>query len=170
MAPPRSVRSTALPASILVMADTAPPTFEVEMSTNSVAVFFYGLFMDEALLASKGVHPIRVANGYVDGLRLRICSRATLVSEEGSRAYGVLMEVRSEDVGTLYADESVADYVPEPVAVVLADGSKETATCYNLPLNKLQGTNPQYAAALHELAEKLHFPNDYLEQIRRQTD
>ena len=26
------------------------------MSTNEITVFFYGLFMDESLLASKGVH------------------------------------------------------------------------------------------------------------------
>jgi len=27
------------------------------MMTDQIIVFFYGLFMDESLLASKGVHP-----------------------------------------------------------------------------------------------------------------
>ena len=37
------------------------------MTQNRVAVFFYGLFMDESLLASKGIIPSGTAAGYVDG-------------------------------------------------------------------------------------------------------
>ncbi|NNF04540.1 MAG: gamma-glutamylcyclotransferase [Rhodothermales bacterium] len=138
------------------------------MNTGQVSVFFYGLFMDESLLASKGVRPSRAVNGYVDGYGLRIGSRASLVPEEGSRAYGVLMTLRAEDVRALYADESVADYVAGPVSVVLRDDTLEAAVCYTLPESMLSGTNAAYAASLLELAEKLGFPADYLQQIRRQ--
>jgi len=37
-----------------------------------VRVFFYGLFMDESLLATKGIEPSKVNLGFVDGFGLRI--------------------------------------------------------------------------------------------------
>ena len=138
------------------------------MEAEEVAIFFYGLFMDESLLASKGVHPSRAAVGYLEGYALRIGSRATLLPDETSRAYGVLMTIRPRDVDVLYSDPSVADYVPEPVFVMLPDGTVESAVCYNLPESKLEGTNPQYAKSLLALATKLGFPGSYLDQIRTQ--
>lgn len=139
------------------------------MNTEQVAVFFYGLFMDESLLASKGISPSRATVGHVDGYGLRIGSRATLVPDESNRAYGVLMTMRVEDVRALYSEESVADYVAESVSVVLPDGTLEAAVCYNLPESKLKGTNSQYANSLLTLAGKLGLPSDYLQQIRKQV-
>lgn len=139
------------------------------MSNDQVAVFFYGLFMDESLLASKGINPSRASVGHVDGYALRIGSRATLLPDENNRAHGVLMTIRSEDANALYSDENVADYVAEPVWVVLSDGTRESAVCYNLPKSKLQGTNTEYAKSLLALAQKLKLPNDYLEQIENQA-
>jgi hypothetical protein len=138
------------------------------MNENNVAVFFYGLFMDESLLASRGVAPSRSAVGYVDGYRLSIGKRATLVPERGARAYGVLMTIGREDTTTLYSEQTVADYVPETVSVTLPGGVVEAATCYNLPPGKLAGANAAYAEALLQLAERLGFPDEYLETIRRE--
>ncbi|MCG8435159.1 MAG: gamma-glutamylcyclotransferase [Gammaproteobacteria bacterium] len=139
------------------------------MSAEDVAVFFYGLFMDASLLASKGINPSGATVGYVDGYGLRIGRRATLVPDEADRAYGVLMTIRAEDLSALYSEESVADYVPESVSVVLPDGRLEPAVCYNLPENKLEGTNPQYANSLLALAGKLGLPDTYLRQIKKQV-
>lgn len=139
------------------------------MSSEQKSVFFYGLFMDEALLASKGIHPSRTIVGHVEDYALRIGARATLVPEGGSRAYGVLMTVAAEGLRTLYADDSVADYVSETVSVLLSDGTQEPAVCYNLPESKLAGTNPEYASALLALAGKLGLPGDYLQHIRNQA-
>ena len=139
------------------------------MGTNPIAVFFYGLFMDQSLLASKGISPASAIVGYVDGYGLRIGRRATLVPDEGNRAYGVLMTIPAEDVKALYSEESVADYVPESVAVQLPDGTLESAFCYNLPESKLEGANPEYANALLSVAGRLGFPGPYLQQIRDQA-
>jgi len=136
------------------------------MSQNNVAVFFYGLFMDESLLASKGIVPTAAAVGYVDGYRLRIGRRATLVPEIGSRAHGVLMTIARDEAADLYSGETVADYVPESVSVTLPNGISESAICYNLPKSKLEGANAAYADSLLALATKLGFPKDYLDQIR----
>jgi hypothetical protein len=139
------------------------------MSSEEVTVFFYGLFMDESLLASKGVRTSKSTVGCVDGYGLRIARRATLVPDPANRAYGVLMTLRAADVRTLYSDESVADYVSESVSVVLADGTVESAVCYNLPEHELLGANPEYANSLLKLAAKLGLPEDYLQQIREQA-
>ena len=138
------------------------------MKSEELAVFFYGLFMDESLLASKGIKPSKAAVGYVDGYGLRIGKRATLVPDETSRAYGVLMTIRAEALRALYLEESVADYVSEPVSVTISDGTVESAVCYNLPEGKLEGTNSAYANSLLGLARKLGLPSDYLERIRAQ--
>jgi hypothetical protein len=139
------------------------------MKAERVAVFFYGLFMDEAVLAAKGISPSRATVGYVDGYGLRIGKRATLVPDEANRAYGVLMTIRAADAKALYSEESVADYIPESVSVTLPDGTLETAVCYNLPESKLEGTNAQYANSLLILAGKLGLPSAYLREIREQA-
>lgn len=135
------------------------------MNTNQITVFFYGLFMDKELLASKGIEPTESAIGYVDGYALHIGERATLLPEENGRAYGVLMTISSEDAKALYSEPSVADYVPETVVVTLMDNTEVSAACYNLPTDKLVGTNPQYALALLGLATKLGLPDSYLRHI-----
>lgn len=139
------------------------------MGEQTVAVFFYGLFMDKSLLVSKGICPLSAAIGHVEGYGIRIGSRATLVREHGNRAYGVLMTMEAKDVEALYSDESVADYIAESVSVVLPDGSLAAAICYNLPEHKLEGTNPEYALSLISLAGELGLPDDYVEQIRAQA-
>lgn len=138
------------------------------MTSDSVAVFFYGLFMDESLLAARGIRPSSARVGYVDGHVLRIGRRATLVPDEQGRAWGVLMTLRAEEVAALYAEESVADYSPVSVSVALPAGTQAAAVCYMLPADRLAGSNPQYARSLLALARKLGLPADYLQQIRRQ--
>jgi len=128
-------------------------------------VFFYGLFMDESLLASKGVRPTESTIGYIDGFGLHIGKRATLLPEENSRAFGVMMKISSDDVAALYSEQSVADYVAEPVVVTLPGDIQVSAVCYNLPAAKLVGTNPEYAAALLALATRLGLPESYLRHI-----
>jgi AIG2-like family len=130
-----------------------------------VKVFFYGLFMDENLLAAKGVVPSEVNLGFVDGYRLRIGERATLVRRPESRAYGAMMEISPREVTELYAEESVADYLPETVIVELMDGTQVEATCYNLPYEKVTGANRAYAESLLDVATRLDFPDSYLDQI-----
>jgi hypothetical protein len=128
-------------------------------------VFFYGLFMDEALLAAKGIYPSKAEVGYVDGFALRIGERATLIRFAGGRSYGVMMNISSDEAKELYAENSVADYEPESVTVELLNGGIVEACCYNLPVDKVTGTNEVYAQALLELANRLGLPESYLVEI-----
>lgn len=136
------------------------------MPDSVIQVFFYGLFMDTSLLASRGVKPRRSEPGHVEGYRLHIGERATLLPSKGDRSYGVLMEITPNEAGALYSDESVRDYVAEPVVVHLRDGRKANAACYNLPASKLSGENRRYAADLLVLATRLGMPESYIARIR----
>ena len=130
-------------------------------------VFFYGLFMDERLLATRGIEPSEVNLGFVDGYGLRIGERATLVRHPERRAYGAMMDITPGEATELYTQESVADYLPEPVIVELMDGTRVEATCYTLPNDKVTGVNREYAESLLQVATRLDFPDAYLEQIRQ---
>ena len=136
------------------------------MGAEKIAVFFYGLFMDESLLAAQGIRPSDPEIGHVDGFRLRIGQRASLLPEPSARAYGMLMSLAPADLASLYSGHGLADYVAEPVTVTVADGRQVRAACYNLPAARLAGTNPDYAAALLALASRLGLPDSYLRQIR----
>lgn len=130
-------------------------------------VFFYGLFMDETILTEKGISPGNIQIGYVDGFILRIGERATLLPSKDSRSYGVVMDISIDEANDLYADDSVADYIPESVTVELLDGGQTIATCYNLPADKVAGTNTKYAALLLKVASGLGFPGSYLNHIKQ---
>ncbi|HEY7607910.1 MAG TPA: gamma-glutamylcyclotransferase family protein [Alphaproteobacteria bacterium] len=132
-----------------------------------IAVFFYGLFMDEALLREKGVQPRRRRLASVENFRLVIGARATLVPSANAAAHGVLYSLTHGDVDALYADDSVRAYRPEAVAARLADGSVVPALCFNLPAPpSAEERNPHYAARLRALAERIGLPPDYVSSLR----
>lgn len=66
----------------------------------------------------------------------------------------------SEDATNLHSEQSVADYIAEPVVVKLP-GNTQVSTA------RLTATNPEYAAALLALATKLGLPDSYLGHIRK---
>jgi hypothetical protein len=82
------------------------------MSRISSDVFFYGLFMDRSLLASKGVAPPEPSFGIVRDWALRIGHRATLVPQRGSLVYGLVMSFPLPTLNQLYSDAGVAMYRP----------------------------------------------------------
>ncbi len=132
-------------------------------------VFFYGLFMDQTILAKNGVEPTQIRKGYLNDYTLKIGNRASLLPCKNENAYGLVMSVDEIQIEDLYAEPSVADYVPEEVLVVMDDNESVKAWCYNLPEASLMGTNASYAKSLYELAKKLEFPEDYLIKIKSMT-
>lgn len=128
-------------------------------------IFFYGLFMDESLLASKGIHPQPGVTATAQGFGLRIGQRASLVASPLEHAYGVVMALNDADADRLYSGEGVSDYVPETLEVTDAAGNVYPAICYNLPLEMLTGSNSDYARALARVAREKGFPDSYIEQI-----
>lgn len=133
-------------------------------------VFFYGLFMDAEVLKKNGIAGENPRKGALKGYALKIGNRATLVPDKKEVAYGIVMTVDDSSLDRLYSEASVSDYVPEQVTIALYQ-SDETlkATCYNLPLAMVRGTNTAYTNALYALAKREGLPKAYLEKIRSQS-
>ncbi len=133
-------------------------------------VFFYGLFMDHSILLKNGITPSNPRKGYLKDYALVIGNRASLVPSKNDRSHGIVMTVDKDAITDLYAETSVANYVPEEVEILIETGDTIPAICYNLPSHLLTGTNANYAKSLHALAKKQGFPDDYLEKIKRMAE
>ena len=132
-------------------------------------VFFYGLFMDGAILLKNGIKPSNPRRGYLNDYALKIGNRASLIPCKNEKSYGIVMTIDNDAIHNLYAEISVADYIPEEVNIITNTNDSITATCYNLPSESLTGTNESYAISLYKLAKQEGFPDDYLEKIKKMT-
>ena len=131
-----------------------------------IDVFFYGLFMDEALLREKGVNPLNRRVASVENFTLVIGARATLVPRAGRTAHGVLFSLTHGEVDALYAEASVSVYRPEAVLAQLTGGGVTPALCFNLPTPPAADErNPEYASKLREVAARIGLPPDYVASI-----
>lgn len=137
-----------------------------EAEARRIDVFFYGLFMDDALLRQKGMNPTNRRMAMVENFSLVIGARATLVPCANATVYGVLFSLTHAEVDALYAEASVSVYRPEAVSAQLADGSIIAALCFNLPVPpSREERNQQYASKLRELAEQIGLPPGYVSSI-----
>jgi Gamma-glutamyl cyclotransferase, AIG2-like len=138
-----------------------------EAEVRRIDVFFYGLFMDEALLREKGVNPVNRRMAFVENFCLVIGARATLVPRPGQSVHGVLFSLKHAEVDALYSEASVSAYRPEAVSAQLEDGSVVAALSFNLPVPPpVTERNPQYASKLRELAGRIGLPPGYVSSIR----
>ncbi|ANM28387.1 hypothetical protein ABI59_00220 [Acidobacteria bacterium Mor1] len=130
-------------------------------------IFFYGLYMDAALLESMGYGPTHVGAARLDDFRLRIGSRATLIQEHGRASYGFLLDLPDEEASALYSRPEVAGYVPTQVQVtLLADSTLHPASCYLLATDEGPAEpNVEYASKLVALTTRLGLPAAYVEEI-----
>jgi hypothetical protein len=136
------------------------------MLTRRADVFFYGLFMDLELLRAKGLEPEGAELAWVDGLALRIGQRAALVPEPGGRVHGLVTSLTLSDLVRLYSEPSVQSYKPQAILAHLSSGGLIPALCYNLTEPPLATErNPEYAAKLRLVAQKVGLPAEYVSSI-----
>ena len=134
---------------------------------RKIDVFFYGLFMDEDLLRSRGMTPVNLRPASVSGFQLRIGNRATLVRSPSGRGYGLVASLSHAELERLYAEPGVSAYRPEAVLANLPSGEVVAALCFNLPEPPAAGErNVDYASKLRSLAERLNFPAEYVASIQ----
>jgi Gamma-glutamyl cyclotransferase, AIG2-like len=139
---------------------------ESAMKPRRVRVFFYGLFMDADLLRALGIRPTCVRAAQVSGYALRIGQRATLVPDETSTVHGVVMNLTDAELGRLYAGPGLEAYVPKAILISGQNGKELPAVCFNLAVTPAPfEANPEYAAKLRALAERLGFPESYVNSI-----
>jgi hypothetical protein len=136
-------------------------------TARRIDVFFYGLFMDDALLREKGVNPQKRRVGFVENFCLVIGERATLVPFVDAKVYGVLFSLTHREVDDLYSEASVNTYRPEAISVRLADRTVIPALCFNLPTPPMaEERNARYVTKLKELARQIGLPRFYVSSIQ----
>ena len=123
--------------------------------------------MNKDVLIKNGVNPLNPRKGYLNDYTIKIGNRASLIPCKKEKAYGIIMKINDEELVTLYSEKSVADYIPEKVKIIMNTTESVIATCYNLPLELLTGTNELYAKSLYKLSKKLNFPDEYLSIIQK---
>jgi|ERR1700684_449789 hypothetical protein len=137
------------------------------MSSRSIDIFFYGLFMNPELLRASGLQPTNARRARVSGMALRIGQRATLVPDPASTVHGFVFGLTHQEIDQLYQEPGVAMYRPEAVIAHLEDQSLIPALCFNLPpSSEVEPANPEYAAKLRTIGMRLGLPADYLATIR----
>ena len=132
-----------------------------------IAVFFYGLFMDDSLLQQKGVNPRDCRTASVEGFALVIGARATLVPFSNRTVHGVVCSLTHAEVDALYSESSVSVYRPEAVLAHVEDGTVISALCFNLPVPPSPDERSAgYVATLKALAERIGLPPGYVSSIK----
>jgi hypothetical protein len=136
------------------------------MMTARIDTFFYGLYMDETVLAGAGVTARHGRKARAVGFALRIGRRATLVKETGATAWGMVFALTEGELDRLYGAPGLEVYRPEQVEVALENRAIITARVYNLPQPPAPDErNPEYAGKLKAVLTRLGFPADYVAGI-----
>jgi hypothetical protein len=132
----------------------------------AVDAFFYGLYMDETVLAGIGVAPRNPRKARADGYALKIGKRATLVKAPGSIAWGMVYALTPDDLAKLYSGPGLEVYRPEEIEVALENRAIIPARVYNLPhAPAADERNPEYAEKLKAAMTRLGFPAEYIARI-----
>jgi len=126
-------------------------------------VFFYGLYMDEEILKSKGVKPRNKRRAIADGYALRLGNMATLLKKENATAYGMVYSLTHEEMDILYKNSGLTQYVNEALMVELENKSNIVTLCsVLLDAPKVDESNDEYYQKLVTCMKKygLEIPKD----------
>ena len=138
----------------------------MEVESRRIRVFFYGTFMNPAVLAgygitARGVLPARIAN-----FELYIRPRVNLVPSVGASVYGTVVSVTHEDLEKIYCDLEKnfgLKYLPEAVLAETLDETPavEPVLCYIASHVAPAPAAPEYVKELADCVRALNFPESY---------
>jgi hypothetical protein len=140
------------------------------MTEPKVRVFFYGSYMNRAVLREVDLVPERFEVARLDGYDIRIAPRANLVASTETCVYGVLAEATHAQLARLYAhakDVLGETYLPHPVLVQTLAGAWLPAFCYIAPSMVPQPPDPAYVDRIVQPARELGFPDWYVSRLQR---
>jgi len=137
-------------------------------SGSLVSVFFYGSYMNRAVLGEVGLAPRRWEPAALAGFDIRIAPRANLARAPGQLVFGVLALATHAELERLYdhaRDVLGGVYLPEAVLVQAGSGAHEPALCYLAPRMVEGPVDPGYLDRILEPARELGFPASYLARL-----
>jgi len=136
--------------------------------TRRVWTFWYGSYMNPAVLAEVNLHPDSFGVARLDGFDIRIEPLANLVRSDGSAVYGVLAPATHEELDRLYAHARNvlgAVYLPEAVFVQTRDLTWRPALCYIASEMEARPAERAYVERILRPARELGFPSWYVKKL-----
>jgi len=138
------------------------------MSEPRVQVFFYGSYMNPAVLSEMQVVPERFVVARLDGYDIRIAPRANLEPSSEHCVWGVLIEATHAELQRLYAharDVLGETYLPHPVLTRTREGAWLPAMCYLAASMAAQRPDPGYVDRIIQPARSFGFPDWYVRRL-----
>lgn len=138
------------------------------MADPEVLVFFYGSYMNRAVLAEVSLAPARWTAASLPGFGIRIAPRANLIRASRQVVFGVLATATHGELDRLYAHAQTVlgeVYLPEAVLVHDAGGAWQPALCYIAPRMVERPAELAYLERILEPARELGFPSWYLAHL-----
>jgi hypothetical protein len=123
------------------------------------AIFFYGLFMSPDH-RPKDVALGRRVRACVEGWRLVVEARATLVQEPGARALGMIEWLDDAALNRLYDGPAMAAYRPVEVTCTRLDGGDEVAALAWIAEPGGAAADPDYLARLRDAMRGCGLPEE----------
>ncbi len=128
------------------------------MSEATIWVFFYGSYMNRAVLREVDLLPQAWEPASLPGFDIRIAPRANLVRSPEHTVYGVLATATHRELERLYAharDVLGETYLPEAVLAQARSGAWRAALCYIAPAMAACRADPAYVDRILEPAREL---------------
>jgi hypothetical protein len=115
------------------------------MDERRVWIFFYGAFMDPAVLQANDINVTVVVAALVRGRRLELRPRANLLADDQAVSFGSLAQLTHREIDSLYRmlDEKFGlRYLPEAVMAETLEGTLRPALCF--VASELDGSMPTH--------------------------
>jgi cation transport regulator ChaC len=138
-----------------------------EAVVRKVWTFFYGSFMNPAVLAKADVHPTELRKARLDGWELTIAPRANLAPSKRGAVFGILAQLTHAELDKLYTKDwfGFGTYLPEAVVVTDANGRQVPAMCYVAWQAASGKPTEEYIERMVSIAHAYSFPDDYIRHI-----
>jgi hypothetical protein len=143
------------------------------MDEPQVWTFFYGSYMNPAVLRGVDIVPERFDVARLDGYDIRIAPRANLVPSSRHSVYGVLAQATHAELARLYTharDVLGETYLPHPVLAETLAGDWRPALCYIAPTMSVGRPDPAYVERIIGPATEFGFPAWYIARLESERD
>ncbi len=138
------------------------------MSDPKVVTFFYGSYINPAVLREVGLKPDRVDVARLPGFDIEIRPLANLVASDQHTVYGILATATHAELGHLYEHaRNVLGgvYLPQAVLAYTGAGQAEPALCYIASNLQRASATADYVGRIVEPARKYGFPEWYIARL-----
>lgn len=138
------------------------------MEQPRVTTFFYGSYINPAVLREVDLRPERMQVARLPGFDIEIRPLANLVPSDRHTVYGVLADATHAELARLYhhAEHVLgAVYLPQAVLAHAQDGRLEPALCYIAPEMPAAPASADYVGRIVEPARAYGFPAWYVRRL-----